>query len=59
MSLAMAGICLPTFVLGPLLVLVFALWLKWFNPVRLVRSRRPRFARVDAGYLSTPRTSRG
>ena len=32
MSLAMAGICLPTFVLGPLLILVFALWLKWFNP---------------------------
>ena len=32
MSIAMAGICLPTFVLGPLLVLVFALWLKWFNP---------------------------
>ena len=32
MSLAMAGICLPTFVLGPVLVLVFALWLKWFNP---------------------------
>ena len=32
MSLAMAGICLPTFVLGPLLILVFGLWLKWFNP---------------------------
>ena len=32
MSLAMTGICLPTFVLGPLLILVFALWLKWFNP---------------------------
>ena len=32
MSLAMAGICLPTFVLGPLLVLCFALWLRWFNP---------------------------
>ena len=32
MSLAMAGICLPTFVLGPLLVIVFALWLGWFNP---------------------------
>ena len=32
MSLAMAGICLPTFVLGPLLILVFALWFKWFNP---------------------------
>ena len=32
MSLAMAGICLPTFVLGPILVLVFALWLRWFNP---------------------------
>ena len=28
---AMAGICLPTFVLGPILVLVFALWLQWFN----------------------------
>ena len=29
-SLSMVGICLPTFVLGPLLVLVFALKLKWF-----------------------------
>lgn len=29
MSLAMAGICIPNFVLGPLLVLVFALWLEW------------------------------
>tara|TARA_Y100000588_G_C14280960_1_gene937082 strand:- start:13503 stop:14420 length:918 start_codon:yes stop_codon:yes gene_type:complete len=28
---AMVGICLPTFVLGPLLVLVFALHLEWFN----------------------------
>ena len=32
MTLAMTGICLPTFVLGPLLVLVFAMKLKWFNP---------------------------
>ncbi len=31
MSLAMAGICLPTFVMGPLLILVFALTLNWFN----------------------------
>jgi oligopeptide transport system permease protein len=30
MSFAMAGICLPTFVMGPLLVLVFGLWLQWF-----------------------------
>jgi len=30
MSLAMVGICLPTFVMGPLLVLVFGLWLEWF-----------------------------
>lgn len=30
-SLAMLGICLPTFVLGPLLILVFALWLGWYN----------------------------
>jgi oligopeptide transport system permease protein len=29
MSLAMLGICVPTFVLGPLLVLVFSLWLGW------------------------------
>lgn len=32
MSLAMAGICLPTFVLGPLLVLFFAMKLHWLNP---------------------------
>lgn len=31
MSLSMIGICLPTFVLGPLLILVFALWLGLFN----------------------------
>ncbi len=32
MTLSMAGVCLPTFVLGPLLVLVFAMRLRWFNP---------------------------
>ena len=32
MSLAMTGICVPTFVLGPLLILCFALKLRWFNP---------------------------
>jgi oligopeptide transport system permease protein len=31
MSLAMVGICLPTFVMGPLLILVFGLTLGWFN----------------------------
>lgn len=31
MSIAMLGICLPTFVMGPLLVGVFALWLGWYN----------------------------
>lgn len=31
MALAMTGICLPTFVMGPLLVLVFALTLGWCN----------------------------
>lgn len=30
MSLAMLGICLPSFVLGPLLVLAFGIWLEWF-----------------------------
>jgi oligopeptide transport system permease protein len=29
MSLSIMGICLPTFVIGPLLVLVFGLWLGW------------------------------
>ena len=31
MSLAMIGICLPTFVMGPLLAIVFGLKLGWFN----------------------------
>lgn len=31
MALAMAGICLPMFVLGPLLLLAFALNLEWVN----------------------------
>ncbi|WP_221031843.1 ABC transporter permease [Actomonas aquatica] len=30
-SIAMTGICIPTFVLGPLLVLFFAIHLGWFN----------------------------
>ncbi len=30
-GISMTGICLPTFVLGPLLILVFALNLRWFN----------------------------
>ena len=30
MSLAMIGICIPNFVMGPLLVLVCALWIGWF-----------------------------
>lgn len=29
MSAAMIGICMPTFLLGPVLVLVFGLWLDW------------------------------
>lgn len=29
MSIAMAGICLPSFLLGPLLVLIFSIWLGW------------------------------
>lgn len=31
MSLSMIGICAPTFVMGPLLVGIFALWLQWYN----------------------------
>ncbi len=33
MSGAMVGICLPTFVMGPLLILLFSLGLGWFNPL--------------------------
>lgn len=29
MSVAMVGICMPTFLMGPILVLVFSLWLDW------------------------------
>lgn len=29
MSLAMVGICMPSFLLGPLLVLVFGIWFEW------------------------------
>ena len=32
MSLAMVGICLPTFVMGPLLALVFGIHFDWLNP---------------------------
>jgi len=32
MGFAMTGICLPAFVLGPLLILVFSMQLGWFNP---------------------------
>ena len=29
MSAAMIGICMPSFLLGPLLVLIFGIWLQW------------------------------
>lgn len=29
MTLSMVGICLPSFLMGPLLVLIFAIWLEW------------------------------
>jgi len=34
MSLAMLGLSVPNFVLGPILVLIFSLWLYWFPPAR-------------------------
>lgn len=33
MGIATAGICLPSFVLGPLLLLAFAIGFDWFNPL--------------------------
>ncbi len=38
MSFAMSGICLPTFVMGPILAIVFGLWLKWGNVFGLEKS---------------------
>ena len=35
MSLAMLGLSVPNFVLGPILILVFSLWLYWFPPAQL------------------------
>lgn len=32
MGFAMVGICLPSFVLGPILILIFSMQLNWFNP---------------------------
>jgi len=29
MSIAMIGICMPSFVLGPILLLIFGIWLQW------------------------------
>lgn len=34
MILAMFGLSVPNFVLGPLLVLIFALWINWLPPAR-------------------------
>lgn len=34
MSLAMLGLSVPNFVLGPILVLIFSLWLYWVPPAR-------------------------
>ena len=34
MALSMLGLSVPSFVLGPVLVLVFSLWLFWFPPAR-------------------------
>jgi len=33
MTTAMAGVSIPNFVLGPILILIFSLWLGWFDPV--------------------------
>lgn len=33
MSVAMIGICLPSFVIGPILLIFFSLHLGWFNPL--------------------------
>lgn len=35
MSLAMLGLSVPNFVIGPILVLIFSLWLYWFPPARI------------------------
>jgi oligopeptide transport system permease protein len=34
MSIAMLGLSVPNFVIGPILILVFSFWLYWFPPAR-------------------------
>jgi oligopeptide transport system permease protein len=41
MSFALAGICIPNFLLGPLLVMVFALWLGWLPSAGWPESAAP------------------
>ncbi len=38
MSFSMSGICLPTFVMGPILAIVFGLWLNWANVFGMEKS---------------------
>lgn len=33
MTAAMAGVSIPNFVLGPILILIFSIWLGWFDPI--------------------------
>lgn len=35
MSVAMLGLSIPNFVIGPILVLIFSLWLYWLPPARI------------------------
>ena len=45
---SLVGVAVPSFVLGPVLVLVFAIGLGWLPDLRQRRARVPRAARGDA-----------
>jgi len=58
MSLATFGICLPTFVTGPLLLLVFASWLTWFNASGWEQARDRVLPAVTLGLYYTAYVAR-
>ncbi len=57
-SVSVLGICLPTFVTGPILVLVFALNLRWFNASGLFEARDYILPAVALGFAYAAYVSR-
>jgi oligopeptide transport system permease protein len=58
MTVSMIGITLPAFVTGPALVVVFALWLGWFNVAGFANGGLSRDLVLPAVTLSLPYAAR-